>query len=102
MSEEKGLLEIVNEFLGSGKAELPVYDLTCQRVQQEIGKNDPNLKEVEKMIVCDQALTAQVLRVANSAFYMGLKKISTIRDAMIRLGTNDLFIERKIQPSRKF
>ena len=90
MSEEKGLLEIVNEFLRSGKAELPAYDLTCQRIRQEIGKDDPNIKDVEKMIICDQALTAQVLRVANSAFYSGLKKISTVRDAMIRLGTNEI------------
>jgi HD-like signal output (HDOD) protein len=90
MSEEKGLLEIVNEFLRSGKVELPAYDLTCQRIRQEIGKNDPNIKDIEKMIISDQALTAQVLRVANSAFYSGLKKISTVRDAMIRLGTNEI------------
>ena len=45
---------------------------------------------IEKLIASDPALTSQVLRLANSAFYKGLTKISTIRNAMIRIGITEI------------
>jgi len=90
MSEEKGLVESINEYLAKGKVELPVSNVTGLRLQQEISKPNTNFGDIEKLIVCDQALTAQVLKVANSAFYSGLQKVTSIRDAIIRLGTMEV------------
>ena len=86
MNEEKGLVEYINEYLSNGQVELPVSSIAGLRLEQELSKDDANFRDIEKIIVCDQALTAQVLKVANSAFYSGLQKVSSIRDAAMRLG----------------
>jgi putative nucleotidyltransferase with HDIG domain len=60
------------------------------RVQQEVAKEDPNVRLIEKIICSDQTLTTQVLRTANSAFFRGLNKVNSIREAIVRLGTNEV------------
>ena len=45
---------------------------------------------MKKLITSDQALTAQVLSVSNSSFYKGLTQVSTIRNAIVRLGINEV------------
>ncbi len=87
MSEEKGLTEYLNEYLSGGQVQLPVSTMTGLRLQQEISKEGTNSKEIEKLIITDQALTAQLLKIANSAFYRGLHKVSSVREAILRLGT---------------
>jgi HD-like signal output (HDOD) protein len=86
MSEERGLTEYLNEYLSGGQVQLPVSNMTGLRLQQEISKEGANPKEIEKLIITDQALTAQVLKIANSAFYRGLHKVSSVREAILRLG----------------
>jgi len=83
-------LEIVQAYLNSNKAVLPVFNQTDMRVQQEVSKEDPDLRTIETLISSDQALTTQVLRTANSAFFKGLSKVNSIRDAIVRLGTNEV------------
>ncbi len=86
MQEGKSFTEIVNEQLAAGDTRLPVFSETALKVHLEIGKDDPDIVLIEKIIVQDQALTGQVLRQANSAFFRGLQKVSTVKDAIIRLG----------------
>lgn len=90
MEKSNSFLEIVNTYLNSDKAVLPVFNQTALRVQQEVAKEDPDMRTIETLICSDQALTAQVLRTANSAFYRGLSKSTSIREAIIRLGTNEV------------
>ena len=47
--------------------------------------------EIAKAIEYDPALTANVLRLANSAFFGFPKSVSTVREALFRLGTNNVF-----------
>ncbi len=90
MKEDKSFTEIVNEQLAADETRLPVFSETALRVHQEIGKDDPDIILIEKIIVRDQALTGQVLRQANSAFFRGLQKVSTVKEAIIRLGINEV------------
>jgi len=90
VEKNNSFLEIVQAYLKSEKAVLPVFNQTGMRVQQEVAKADPDLRTIEKLISSDQALTTQVLRTANSAFYKGLSKANSIREAIIRLGTNEV------------
>ena len=90
MQQIKSLLEIIDERLADDQTLLPVFDRTAIQVQREIAKGDPDVKKIEQLIVSDQALTSQVLRTANSAFYKGLSKVSTIRSAIVRLGTEEI------------
>ena len=83
-------LEIVQAQMASNDTCLPPFDTTAQQIRQEIMKEDPDVQLIEKLIVRDQAITSQVLRVANSSFYKGLVKASTVRNAILRLGINEV------------
>jgi HD-like signal output (HDOD) protein len=88
--EEKSLVDILQEMLRSEETTLPVFSRTAMRVQEEVAREDVDIRRLEEIIASDQSLTGQVLRVANSAFYRGLKKVSSIREAIIRLGINEI------------
>ncbi len=90
MHQDKSFIEIVDQHLASSDARLPVFNTTALRIQQEIAKEEPNLRLIEKLIVSDQSLTAKVLSVSNSSFYKGLQQISTVRNAIVRLGINEV------------
>ena len=90
MEKNNSFLEIVQSYLNSDKSVLPMFSQTGLRVQQELAKEDPDLRTIEKLISSDQGLTTQVLRTANSAFFRGLSKANSIREAIIRLGTNEV------------
>lgn len=84
------LLDIINTRLKSDKALLPVFDATGMRVQEELQRDDPDLDKIEAIITRDQALTGQVLKTANSAFYKGLTKVTTVKGAIVRLGVKEI------------
>jgi HD-like signal output (HDOD) protein len=88
--EEKSLLGIVREMLEDEQTTLPVFSKTALRVHEEVSKDEVEIRRLEEIIASDQSLTGQVLRVANSAFYRGLKKVSSIREAIIRLGIQEI------------
>jgi HD-like signal output (HDOD) protein len=90
MDQDKSFIEIVDKHLASSDARLPVFNTTALRIQQEIAKEEPDIRLIEKLIVSDQSLTAKVLSVSNSSFYKGLQQVSTVRNAIVRLGINEV------------
>ena len=90
MDQNKSFIEIVDKHLASSDARLPVFNATALRIQQEIAKEEPDLRLIEKLIVSDQSMTAKVLSVSNSSFYKGLQQVSTVRNAIVRLGINEV------------
>ena len=89
-SQNQSFLEIIHSRLDGQETVLPVFDTTAQKIQLEAAKQEPDTKLIEKMISCDPSLTSQVLRISNSAFYKGLQKVSTVRNAIIRLGSREI------------
>ena len=90
MNQDKSFIEIVDTHLASSNARLPVFNATALRIQQEIAKDESDLQVIEKLIVSDQALTAKVLSISNSSFYKGLQQVSTVRNAIVRVGINEV------------
>jgi HD-like signal output (HDOD) protein len=90
MRPKESFLEIIMEHLDSDETVLPIFDASVQRIQKEAAEKDPDLRTIEMLIGRDPALTGQVLKAANSAFYEGLTTVSTIHNAIIRLGTGEL------------
>jgi HD-like signal output (HDOD) protein len=88
--EEKSLVDILQEMLKSEETTLPVFSKTAMRIQEEAAKEDVDIRRLEEIIASDQSLTGQVLRVSNSAFYRGLKKVSSIKEAIVRVGINEI------------
>ena len=89
-SEATSFLKILKSYLTSKNAVLPAFDTTGLKIQQEASKPDPDTNAIEKMITCDPSLTSHVLRIANSAYYKGINKVSTVRAAIVRLGSREV------------
>jgi len=88
--EIKNWIEVIGKFMRDEKFELPLPGPTYQKVQRFMGEKNLDIREVEKLINYDQSLTIRVLRMANSAFYRGWQKVATVREAIMRLGTNEV------------
>jgi putative nucleotidyltransferase with HDIG domain len=52
---------------------------------------EANIKEITKAIEYDPGMASNILRMANSAYYGFSGSISSVREAIVRLGTNAIF-----------
>ena len=86
MSENLSLLDLIEQAIASLEVALPARNQTAVQLQQVLAKPDYDLREILELIESDQALTAEVLRVANSPFYGGLSEITTVQNAVVRVG----------------
>lgn len=90
MQHDRSFLDIINDYQESDEILLPVLDEIALNIQQEVTKNDTDINRIESLICNDPSLTSQVLKTANSTFYKGLSKISTVLNAIIRLGAGEI------------
>jgi HD-like signal output (HDOD) protein len=87
---ELSFIEEIERCIESGEISLPVFSPTAMKIQQELVKAEPDNQLIEKLVTGDQALTSQILRMANSSFYKGLNEILTVKAAIIRLGMREV------------
>ncbi len=90
MKSQESFLEIIEKYLNSEDAVLPVFNKSIERIQEKIDEDEPDLVAVEDIIGQDPAFMAHVLKSANTAFFKGLKKVSTVNGAVIRIGTGEI------------
>jgi putative nucleotidyltransferase with HDIG domain len=90
VKDDQSFLDIIDEYVDSDKLTLPPFDKTALRVHQEIQKPDVPVEKIEKLIIADPALSGQILKMANSAFFRGLTPVMTVRDAIVRLGLDEI------------
>lgn len=90
MEDSKSLINIIENYVESDNLKLPVFNSIAMRVQNEISKEEPSLDLIEKLIISDQALTGSLLKVSNSNFFKGFSEVSTVRQAIVRLGINEV------------
>jgi HD-like signal output (HDOD) protein len=87
LSADGSILDQIQTLMDSGKLSLPVFNKVAVKLQQlNISPSEIDTSEVEKLVLEDQVLVAEVLRAANSPFFGGLSPIHTIRNAIVRLG----------------
>lgn len=87
---EKPLIELIKERLQSNLQDLPVFNSVAVKLQQMLARRDFKIDEIIEMICEDQSLASQVLKVANSSYYAGFSSIGTIKDAIVRLGAQEV------------
>lgn len=94
--EERSLLDQALAFADARKVTLPVFSDVALKVQKASREERYDISEIEKAIESDPVLVAEVLRASNSAFFGGLTQVSSIRNAVLRLGlqrvTNLVFL----------
>lgn len=90
MTTEKPLIELIRDRLAGDLRGLPVFHSVAVKLQQMLVSRDFRIEEVIRLISEDQSLASQVLKMGNSSFYTGLSKVGTIKDAVVRLGAQEI------------
>ncbi len=70
--------------------ELPTIPAVVQELIASLGRDDVELGGLIAKVREDQALSARVLRLANSPYYAGRKSVGSIEDAVAMIGLNAL------------
>lgn len=65
---------------------LPSMPAVVMEVLESIGQEEVNINQLTRKIMLDQALTAKILRYANSSFYRTQSKVTTIQQAINLIG----------------
>jgi HD-like signal output (HDOD) protein len=69
---------------------MPNIPKVVQELIQSFGDDDVDSREVAAKLSKDQAMTAKVLRMANSSKYGGHRTVGSVNDAVVLLGFNAL------------
>ncbi len=89
MQPHKDYITDLEKTLASDSA-LPVLNPTAMKIQQEATRKDPHFSVLASLIRKDPAMTSQVLKVANSPYYRGREEAKTLKDALTRLGQDEI------------
>jgi HD-like signal output (HDOD) protein len=88
--QTRPFVEVIKEQLESESLNLPMFHPIAVKLQSVLATKDFTIEQVVGLIIKDQALTSQILRLANSAFFSGLAKVTTITEAVVRLGAREI------------
>lgn len=70
--------------------DLPTLPTVVIKMMELIDKKDTSVQELSSLISTDPVLMARLLKIANSAFYGFSRQISTLDNAIVALGFNQL------------
>lgn len=82
--------ETVRKLLASQPIELPIFHPVVLKLQRMLSNYDFTIEEVALVANEDMSLATQMLKIANSPMYMGRTKVATIKEAVIRLGAQQV------------
>lgn len=82
-------MKVVDRILKSINT-IPAFPATGNKVAQLLIKPDYSVNEVANVIKFDPSITANILKMANSAYFGPRHKISNINDAVVYLGQQNL------------
>lgn len=82
--------ETVRRLLASQPIELPIFHPVALKLQRMLSNYDFTVDEVSQVANEDMSLASQMLKIANSPMYMGRSKVATIKEAVIRLGAQQV------------
>jgi putative nucleotidyltransferase with HDIG domain len=85
----KELDERLVALIQAGRVKVPAYPAIAMRMAQLLKRPDYSIGELSALISSDQALTAVVMRTANSA-RMRTTSLQSLSDALQRIGSNEL------------
>lgn len=82
--------ETVRRLLASQPIELPIFHPVALKLQRMLANYDFTVDEVAQVANEDMSLASQMLKIANSPMYMGRSKVATIKEAVVRLGAQQV------------
>jgi putative nucleotidyltransferase with HDIG domain len=76
---------------------IPAFPATIQKVMQLLRNDDYAVSDVVNVIKYDQSIAANILKISNSAYFGARQKITSIHEAVVYLGQQQLI--RAVQTS---
>jgi putative nucleotidyltransferase with HDIG domain len=76
--------------IGRSLNRLPAFPATVNKVTSLINNPDSSLSELVEVIRLDQAITANILRMCNSAYFGLRHKVDNVHDAIMYLGKKNV------------
>ena len=70
---------------------LPALPAMCRQILAAINDPNVNFDTLARQCAYDPGMTANVLRIANSAYFRAAQEIGSLRDAFVRIGARRLF-----------
>lgn len=71
--------------------EIPALPTNVSSILRKIQDHEIPITEIAKEIQIDPLLTSNLLKLANSAYFAGPRKISTVKEAVVMLGVNRVY-----------
>jgi len=71
--------------------QLPTLPLIVQRLRDAVENPASDARTIADLIENDPAIMARMMKVVNSAFYRGFGEITSLQDAVVRLGMHTVF-----------
>jgi HD-like signal output (HDOD) protein len=84
--EDKSIAELIEEHFSALSSKLPIFHPVALELERLKNDGRVGMDKIVAAIEKDPTLSAQVLRLANSALYRGLSKADTLSRAVLRLG----------------
>jgi putative nucleotidyltransferase with HDIG domain len=78
------------DLVSQNAVKVPPYPAVALRVEELVRRDDFGLDELTKLVSSDQALTADALRAANSAFYSRGTPVTALNGAIARIGAKEV------------
>ena len=90
MSANLSLKDRIAEAARKPGVQLPVFNPVALELQKMVNDNSVPMARIEATLQRDAVLSAQVLRMANTSMYAGLSSITTLRQALTRVGAQQV------------
>ncbi len=90
--KEETIVSDVKEKILKDVESLPTFPENILELQQLCNNKDSSIDEISSRISRDPALTADVIKLSNSAGFVPGKKISTIKEAVKIIGLKNLYL----------
>ena len=82
------LKELIDQLLNIKK--LPTLPPVIFILEKSLNEKEPNVQLVSRIIADDPPLTGVLLKLANSVMYSARRKITTVQEAVVRLGFKEI------------
>ncbi|MDB4986975.1 MAG: uncharacterized protein JWN04_2153 [Myxococcaceae bacterium] len=84
------LVEGVSRYVATHKIDPPVMPAIASRMLELLREDEVDVVALARLIEKDQATSAKLMSIANSAMFKGTKEIEGVRDAIVFLGTEQV------------
>ncbi len=86
MKEQSTIFKELERLIDNNTIKLPSLPVVVANIEKAIQDDDASLQEIANIIQTEMTVSSRVLQVANSPALRGSKKITTIKDALSRIG----------------